>query len=119
MSLFLTIFFLNAWRVCIIPLPFCMILFSIFFILAGTDYPTYVQTSVEVSAEASNQLEDIVSEAEAGDVSQETQKTAAAASEALVNQTNPEDITRKEVSVAGKLACIMHNRSFDFVVSCW
>lgn len=69
---------------------------------AGTDYPTYVQTSVEVSAEASNQLEDIVSEAEAGDVSQETQKTAAAASEALVNQTNPEDITRKEVSVAGQ-----------------
>ncbi|XP_047483860.1 hemicentin-2-like [Penaeus chinensis] len=69
---------------------------------AGTDYPTYVQTTGEESAEASNQLEDIVSEADGGVVSQEIQKTSAAASEALVNQTNPEDITRDEVSVAGQ-----------------
>lgn len=94
-----------------------MIFFSIFFILAGTDYPTYVQTSGEESAEASNQLEEIVSEADDGVVSQEIQKTSVAASEALVNQTNPEDITRNEVSVAGKLACIMHHRLFGFIVS--
>ncbi|XP_063612106.1 hemicentin-1-like [Penaeus indicus] len=69
---------------------------------AGTDSPTYAQPSGEESAEENNPLEDNVSEANEDVVSKEIQKTSVAASEALVNQTNSEDISRNEVSVAEK-----------------
>ncbi|XP_063591836.1 uncharacterized protein LOC134768923 [Penaeus indicus] len=69
---------------------------------AGTDSPTYAQPSEEESAEEKKTLEDNVSEAIEDVVSKEIQKTSVAASEALVNQTNSEDISRNEVSVAEK-----------------
>ncbi|XP_042877491.1 neuronal growth regulator 1-like [Penaeus japonicus] len=69
----------------------------------GTDYPSYIQTSVEVSVDAISQSEDIVPGAGVNIVSsQENPEKSAAASEALVNQTKPDDIAKTEVSVAGQ-----------------
>lgn len=59
---------------------------------------------MEVSVDAISQSEDIVPGAGVNIVSsQENPEKSAAASEALVNQTKPDDIAKTEVSVAGNL----------------